>query len=44
LVLHGLGRAQMDAWLTKNKKYIGKESSMDIEAHFLTKAKHENFA
>jgi hypothetical protein len=43
-LLHSIGRTQMEHWLVKNKKYIGKESSMDIEAHFLTKAKHENFA
>ena len=38
-LLHGVGRTQMEAWLVKNKKYIGKESSMDIEAQFLAKKK-----
>lgn len=39
LMLHGLGREQMNAWLVKNKKYIGKESSIDIEEQFLAKNK-----
>jgi NTE family protein len=38
LLLHGIGREQMDVWLQKNKKFIGKESSMDIEEQFLAKA------
>ena len=37
VALHKIGRDQMDAWLKKNKKYIGKESSLDIEEHFLKK-------
>ncbi len=38
LLLHGIGRTQMDAWLTKNKKYLGKESSIDIQEQFLAKS------
>ncbi len=36
-LLHGIGRGQMDAWLKTNKRYIGKESSIDIAEQFLTK-------
>lgn len=35
--LHKLGRERMDEWLRANKKYIGIESSMDIEEQFLKK-------
>ncbi len=38
-LLHSIGRAQMETWLKTNKKHIGKESSMDIEAQFLAKKK-----
>ncbi len=44
LLLHNLGREEMETWLKKNKKYIGKESSMDIEQQFLTKTKHKQSA
>jgi NTE family protein len=37
LLLHSIGRSQMDEWLKQNKKYIGKESSLDIEEHFLSR-------
>lgn len=37
-LLHSVGRKQMEAWLKLNKKHIGKESSLDIEEHFLKKA------
>lgn len=36
-LLHSVGREQMESWLQHNKKYIGKESSLDIEEHFLKK-------
>lgn len=35
-LLHSIGRTQMEDWLKENKKFIGKESSLDIEAHFLS--------
>jgi NTE family protein len=38
-LLRGIGRQQMEAWLKINKKYIGKESSLDIEEQFLAKNK-----
>jgi NTE family protein len=38
-LLHGVGRAQMEEWLKTNKKYIGKESSLDIAEQFLAKRK-----
>ena len=36
-MLHSAGRAQMETWLSDNKKYIGKRSSLDIHEHFLEK-------
>lgn len=42
LLLHGIGRAQMEQWLKQNKKYIGKESSLDIEEQFLAKKKQKH--
>lgn len=36
-LLHNIGRKQMDAWLKANKKYIGKQSSLDIEEQFLAR-------
>lgn len=38
LLLHEVGRRQMDEWLKKYKKLIGKESSLDIEQQFLARA------
>lgn len=42
LLLHGLGRRQMDVWLKKHKKSLGKSSTLDIEQHFLASAKPKN--
>lgn len=36
-LLRDIGRKQMDEWLIANKRYIGKESSLDIRENFLAK-------
>lgn len=36
-LLYNVGRQQMDDWFTHNKKYIGKQGTLDIEEHFLAK-------
>jgi NTE family protein len=43
-LLQGIGRQQMEAWLKANKKYIGKESSLDIEEQFLAKKNRKQLA
>jgi hypothetical protein len=42
MMLHGLGRQQMEQWLKQNKKYIGKESSIDIEEQFLKRSSNHH--
>ena len=37
VLLHSIGRTQMDDWLKHNKRFIGKQSSLDIAEHFLAK-------
>jgi len=38
--LHAAGRTQMDHWLRKHKKALGKHSTVNIEETFLAKPKH----
>ncbi len=37
-LLHSMGRTQMETWLKTHKKSIGQESTLDIEADFLSRA------
>ena len=39
LLLHSIGRQQMEQWLKENKRYLGKKSTLDIQEHFLAKNK-----
>ena len=40
-MLHAAGRLQMDEWLRKHKKALGKHSTVNIEETFLAKAKKQ---